>query len=546
VNDRTDQQLLREYAEYSSEEAFAEIVRRHVDLVHSAALRMVRDADLAKDVTQSVFASLACRARELESHPVLSGWLHRTARNLAVKTVRSEVRRRLREKESAAMNELHTAESADVWTEIAPHLDSAIDELADSDRDAVLLRYFERKSSREMALRLGTSEEAAQKRVDRAVERLRKLFARRGVGAGAGALVAAVSTYAVQASPVGLVESISTATIGTAATGATAAIAAKTIAMTTLQKTIATITVAAALGVGVYHARQASDLRAEADEMRRQHAPLTNQLGQLIRERDQVGHQIAALGEENERLKEEKGELLKLRREVARRRNESQELAKLKAIVAGDQTLAGAASWKDRVNRLKERLEQTPGAKTPELQLISEKDWLNAARGDLETETDYRRALATLRAAGEGKLAGMIKNALSGYLSHNDKQMPTDIVQLLPYFDSSVNAGLLERWEIAPASTIKSLRMGGDVIITQKAPVDDVFDSRYGIGPSGFGQTDFLSPELAPIMDPVYDAFRKSHNGQWPNDVSQLTSYTSTPEQQAALQKLILKNSISN
>src|SRR5213594_1737622 len=122
----TDQQLLRDYTGRRSEAAFAELVRRHVDLVYSAALRMVRDAHLAEDVTQGVFVALAQNARQLRDRPVLSGWLHRTAQNLASKSVRSEVRRRAREQEAAAMNELIAPESDVSWEHIAPHLDAAL------------------------------------------------------------------------------------------------------------------------------------------------------------------------------------------------------------------------------------------------------------------------------------------------------------------------------------------------------------------------------------------------------------------------------------
>ncbi len=109
----TDQQLLRDYTERRSEAAFAELVRRHVDFVYSAALRMVRDAHLAEDVAQGVFVALAQNAPRLAARPVLSGWLHRTTQNLAANTVRSDVRRRAREQEAAAMNELHEPDA--VW-----------------------------------------------------------------------------------------------------------------------------------------------------------------------------------------------------------------------------------------------------------------------------------------------------------------------------------------------------------------------------------------------------------------------------------------------
>src|SRR4051794_29352513 len=110
----TDQQLLREYIQVQSETAFSELVQRHVDFVYSAALRMVRDAHLAEDVTQRVFMALAQNARQLTKHPVLSGWLHRTSQNLAVKTIRSDVRRRVREQEAATMNETLSAEPENI------------------------------------------------------------------------------------------------------------------------------------------------------------------------------------------------------------------------------------------------------------------------------------------------------------------------------------------------------------------------------------------------------------------------------------------------
>lgn len=285
MNDQSDTVLLRAYAENHSETAFAELVRRHVDLVYSAALRMVCDSHLAQDVTQGVFVALAKNATPLADRPVLSGWLHRTAQNLAAQTVRTDVRRRAREQEAVAMNELFSEETDAAWERIAPHLDAALGELSESDRDAVLLRYFERKSAREMAGVLGTSEETAQKRVSRAVERLREFFARRGVSVGTSGLVGVLSVNALQAAPAGLALTISTAALaGTALSTSTALVATKAIAMTTLQKTIITVT---ALGVASYtvlqHQSQTS-LRKENQTLREQ------------------GEQLALLAAENQRL----------------------------------------------------------------------------------------------------------------------------------------------------------------------------------------------------------------------------------------------------
>ena len=275
MNSLTDQRLLREYTERRVEAAFGELVRRHVDLVYAAALRMVRDAHLAEDVTQGVFVALAQSAGQLTERPVLSGWLHRTTQNIAANAVRSDVRRRAREQEAAAMNDLLSTEPGAGWEELAPHLDAVLGELSEPDRDALLLRYFERKSAREMAQTLGTSEEAAQKRVSRAVDRARELLAKRGVTASASGLVVLLSANVVQAAPVGLALSItvSAAVAGTALTSLTTTTATKTLAMTTLQKVLIATTLAAAIGVGTYEARQASLLRAQVKTLQQQPVP---------------------------------------------------------------------------------------------------------------------------------------------------------------------------------------------------------------------------------------------------------------------------------
>ena len=273
MNGPSDPQLLRDYAEQGAEAAFDELVRRHVDLVYSAALRMVRDPHLAEDVTQSVFLALSRNARQLTACPVLSGWLHRTTQNLAANMVRTEVRRRAREQKAVAMNEMISTEPDPAWEEVGPHLDSALGELGEADRDAVLLRYFEQKSAREMAQVLGTSEEAAQKRVNRAVERLRELFGRRGVAVGASGLAGLLSAHAVEAAPAGLALSITSSVPLAGAIVvplATVTSTSKTLLMTTLQKTLFTSALAAAIGVGIYEARQVYLLRGQIQTFHRQ------------------------------------------------------------------------------------------------------------------------------------------------------------------------------------------------------------------------------------------------------------------------------------
>jgi RNA polymerase sigma factor (sigma-70 family) len=220
-------------------------------------------------VSQSVFVAFAQQARQLTERPVLSGWLHRTTQNLAANAVRTDMRRRAREQEAAAMNELLANESDTAWEHIAPHLDAALGELSEADRDALLLRYFERKSALEMAQVLGVSEEAAQKRVSRAVERLREFFAKRGITVGVNGMLVVISANAVQAAPVGLAVTISTAAVlaGTTILTTTTATVGKAIAMTTMQKVLVAVAFATAVGTAIYEARQTSRLRDEKETL---------------------------------------------------------------------------------------------------------------------------------------------------------------------------------------------------------------------------------------------------------------------------------------
>ncbi len=323
MNALSDQQLLHADADRHADAAFAELVRRHVDIVYSAARRMIGEEQSARDTTQAVFLALAQNAASLAQHPVLSGWLHCTARNLAAKSVRAEVRRRACEQEAATMNQLLSAESEVPWEFIAPHLDAALGELSDSERDAVMLRYFENKSAPEMAGILGISSEAAQKRVGRGVERLRDYFANHGLTIGGSGLIVLISTNAVQAAPVGLATAISAAVAvaGTTLATAATATAAKAIAMTTLQKTLVTATIIALAGGGIYKARQATQLRERIQSLQQQQAPLNEQIQALRGQRDEATQQLAALQASQPR------DLLRLRNEVGLLRQQTNALA---------------------------------------------------------------------------------------------------------------------------------------------------------------------------------------------------------------------------
>ncbi|MCW5556399.1 MAG: sigma-70 family RNA polymerase sigma factor [Verrucomicrobiae bacterium] len=330
MNDWTDQQLLHDYAAHRSEAAFTELVRRHIDLVHSAAFRMAGEAHTAQDVTQSVFVALAQNAGRLTHHPVLTGWLHTTARNLAAKNIRAAARRQNYEQEAAAMNELLSEGStgaAPVWSDIAPHLDAALGELGEADREVVLLRYFEGKSAGEIGRILGISAAAAQKRVSRAVEQLREFFANCGVSVGAGGLVVVISANAVQSAPMGLAATISAAALaGAAVSSATVVATTKTMVITTLQKTLATATLAALAGAGIYEARQAAQLRGQMQALRQQQAPLIEQIAQLQSDKAALSNRLTQATGTASLSDDQLRELLKLRGEIGALRQQQREL----------------------------------------------------------------------------------------------------------------------------------------------------------------------------------------------------------------------------
>jgi RNA polymerase sigma factor (sigma-70 family) len=311
-----DSELLREFARTHSEAAFAELVRRHVNLVYSAALRQVNgDEHSAKDVAQTVFADLARKAGSLSHRESLTGWLYTSAHFAAAKFVRGENRRRDREEKfmrepnetapDASRAEAFAEAGAD-WEKLRPTLDDAMHELKETDREAILLRYFENQPFIQVGAKLGLNENAARMRVERALEKLRDIFTKRGITT-ATALASVISANAVQMAPANMAATVTTASIAAAGTGTFTLL--KIMTATKLKLAFGAIVVAGAATAFVLQQQNQTQLRGENESLRQQ-------IAQLQTDNESLSNRLAEAGDFALLSDKQMNELLKLRGEV--------------------------------------------------------------------------------------------------------------------------------------------------------------------------------------------------------------------------------------
>ncbi len=245
-----DNQLLAEYVSHDSQEAFAELVRRHINLVYAAAFRHVGDFHKAQDITQVVFLILAAKASRLKKETVLSGWLYQTARLASVSFLRGERRRDHREHRAFMESTSHDSPVEPGWEKLAPLLDEAMGRLGQTDRNAIVLRFFEARPVSEVADALGLEEWAARKRLERAVGKLRGFFLKRGVALSAVAICGIISAHAAQAAPPAILAAMVTASAaskGAATSGSVSTLLKTTLKLMAWTKTKITIVTVAGI-----------------------------------------------------------------------------------------------------------------------------------------------------------------------------------------------------------------------------------------------------------------------------------------------------------
>lgn len=209
-----DRQLLNEYLSNGSQAAFTALAQRNLGLVYSSARRQVGEEELARDVTQAVFMLLADKASTIREGIVIAAWLLKATRYASNNALKMKRRREHHEREAAKQRSEMAGAEESPWNELSPQLDGAIDSLGEADRNAIVLRYFENKPLVAVGMALGVSADAAEKRVSRAVDKLRVILSRRGVTLAVAVVAALLGSNAVQAAPVGLETALFSPAIG--------------------------------------------------------------------------------------------------------------------------------------------------------------------------------------------------------------------------------------------------------------------------------------------------------------------------------------------
>jgi RNA polymerase sigma factor (sigma-70 family) len=423
MNMQPDNELLRQYARTGSEVAFADLVKRHVNLVYSAALRQVGgDTHLAHDVAQTVFTDLARKAASLCGRESLTGWLYTSAHFAAGKMVRTETRRREREEQFMREPANDAATDAE-WEKLRPILDAAMHGLKETEREAVLLRYFENRPYAEVGAKLGLNENAARMRVERALEKLRGVLAKRGIAAGA-ALASIISANAVQIAPSALAVTLTNTSLAAAGAGTSFALF-KFMTLTQIKIGLGAVAVAGAATTMVLQHQTQQQLRGDNESLRQQ-------ITQLKTDNENASNSAAT---SNSLSSEQLSELLQLRGEVTALRSQTNQLARLR----------------DENQKMREAISAFAKERSPAADPVAEQQ--QQAFAELELSTAKQSVL------------GMMM-----YAQGHGNQFPTNFDQAANYFkakDGTSNTNL-NRFEIVYQGSWTNLANPSSAIVVRE------------------------------------------------------------------------------
>ena len=500
-----DAELLRRYAEENSEEAFAEVVQRHIDFVYAAALRQTRgNTALAEDITQTVFADCAGQAGKLARHQALVGWLHTATRFAAAKAVRSESRRKGREQQVYTMNEILRDETTSIdWERVQPVLDAVLGELKERERVAILLRFFEKQPLANVAARLSLTETAARSCIDRALDRMRERLAQRGVTSTTAALGLALANQAGVAAPAGLLSAIVSASAGSIAAGVS--VGGMITFMNMSKVAMGAVVLTAAIGFGVY----------EHGESGRAHA----RLAVALRERDNLQEQL--------RLAQKTTALAEHRTAEA----QEQARANLRMPAAPRENLFedALAVWIGKVDKLTGFLRQHPELNLPGMEAITVEEWLDVTKDpQFQSEADFRKALGTLRGKVRQKWAPEIGKAWKEALEANGGETPADLQSFAAFLPAGFDPSTISRLELNPSGAVPGLAVIG-IDKPQWLLVDrpaDAWDTVGFYGRTGGAGYRTVSPSGEFFVRDAIVQFTRT-NGTPPTSAAELTKFSS-------------------
>jgi RNA polymerase sigma factor (sigma-70 family) len=511
----TDTELLHLFITEDSNAAFTQLTTRHAGLVYTAALRQTRSTALASDITQAVFLDLARHARKLRPDTHLPSWLITVTRRTAIDAIRRESRLRTREQTSAELATVNAHDSPNASTsDLAPILDDALTALPEPDRRAVLLRFFENQSFQQIARHIDATETTTQKRVTRALEKLRTQLARRGITTTATLLAAQLPLHASTTIPVTLATTLATpAFLATAATlTTTAATFTQTLIMTATQKTVlVSALVLAVTGLiveGVFIAKQ----NREIASYRHEHASHQLQLALL---RDQL-------------------------------RTAESASTPATAPAAADPTEERIRSLVARIKRLKGVVAIMPDEQIFEMRYLTENDWLRVVMTrDLEDPDAVMAALAELRSAAKSSFARALQVALNEYVGVHDGKLPASATELASFFTPPIDPATLTRYDMRVTGTVD--RLGDKDIILAERPSETprvpyetfievglrqttsqmIRQKRPSTPPAGLRT---LPNHLQFASMDAHRAYAAAHNGDEPPNIFALRPYFKNPE----------------